>query len=465
LDLTTTHAPDPRWAPGSTLAGQLQRGTGAGYLRALEAPVTQARELLFSCITEDPRWDRQLDSRADYYASLASSVGLDSAPLATYLRQAEAQDEDAPVDLTIETLGALGQRGDGAAVNALRDYLTWGASWDNAFQTLADCGSPDALTGLGQLVCDRFPDDDELTWKTYDHEPWHSWGRPHPRIAAALDRAQAHRNTIRAQQSPDRFLGLMVSELFEHASSENWGALLHTLRKSVTSADVSLLASHLRIETPWHCKLALQGLGFLGSDEAFAFWKQFVEESVGLPQPLYGALHRMTQSAPQALARETGRAWFHDAEALRRSLAHRLLQRSATEDDTELLLGAVGPALKNGDMYRLCSLAEGLARIGASSAWPELAHAFVEAPYSYARGRIAKALIAGAPGRFGEELAPESLWDCEEVVRELASGIVNPEWPGVRVKLTTLAADPHEEEGVRKAATRHLDTFNPQPAG
>lgn len=465
LNTPTVSARNRRWAPGDTLPGRLQRGTGAGYLQALNAPRHSTRELLLQCITSDPRWDRQLDTRADYYASLAQSVELAPAPLAAYLRQAETDDQDAPVDLTIQTLGALGQRGDLTALAVLRDYLTWGASWESAFSTLIDYGSPESLAGLDQWACDRFPDDDELMWQVSDAEPWLSWAHSHPRIAAALNRLQAHRVAMQAQRSGNRFAGLPVSELFEHASRENWSALFHALRQRPALKDVDVFASHLRLETPWHCKLALHGLGVTGGEAAFSCWKQFIEENPEMPRQICGALFRMTRSAPNAPARETGRAWFNHPDELLRRLGQRLLEQSATQDDLELLLNAIVPALDSDELYRLCAITEALAHIGSSIAWEPLARAFAEAPYSYARGRIANALSTCAPDRFTEDLAPTSLWDCEEYVREIACSLVNPEAPEIREKLTALAADPHEEDDVRKAATRHLATLAPQSAG
>ena len=55
----------------------LQRGLGSGYLWALDADRSVAQALLLHCIFNDPRWDRQLDARVEYYATLALDVGLD----------------------------------------------------------------------------------------------------------------------------------------------------------------------------------------------------------------------------------------------------------------------------------------------------------------------------------------------------------------------------------------------------
>jgi HEAT repeat protein len=464
LNIPTVPTPTRRWAPGDTLPGRLQRGTGAGYLQALKAPQHSTQELLLQCITSDPRWDQQLDTRADYYASLAPQVGLASAPLAAYLRHAEEQDQDARIDLTLETLGVLGQRGDRSALAVLRDYLTWGASWDTALPSLLKTTSPEALAGLDQEICNHYPDDDEFMWLVDDAEPWLTWSRTNSRLAAALERQRTRRAEFRSQRSVDPFPGLSLSELFAQVPPPSYGALFHAVRLKVTPQEIDLLASHLRVETPMLCKMALHGLGVIGSEEAFALWKPFVEANAGLP-PFWAALSRLARTASSPRARETGLAWFTHATEHQQRLGEIILAHNATTEDLELLRSAVQPALAHGNMYRLCSIVEGLERIGSPHAWPELVLAFHEATYSYARADTARALIASNPHRFATELAPASLWDCEDQTREIACTVVNPELPETRTKLAALAADPHEDETVRKAATRHLAMTDPPTAG
>ena len=66
--------------------GKLQRGLGSGYLWALDADRAVSHALLVHCVFNDPRWDRQLDDRDDYHATLALDIGLDLAPLEGWLR-------------------------------------------------------------------------------------------------------------------------------------------------------------------------------------------------------------------------------------------------------------------------------------------------------------------------------------------------------------------------------------------
>lgn len=66
-------------APDTPL-GQLQRGRGAGWLRAIQDPA-QGRTNLLACLARDPRWDRQVESRGDYYATLALELEVTPAQI------------------------------------------------------------------------------------------------------------------------------------------------------------------------------------------------------------------------------------------------------------------------------------------------------------------------------------------------------------------------------------------------
>src|SRR5260370_16907321 len=67
----------------NTLHGQLQRGLGRGARRA--AQVRGWGELVYDCVRQDPRWDRQVESRGLYYARLIVDLELSCGPLAEHL--------------------------------------------------------------------------------------------------------------------------------------------------------------------------------------------------------------------------------------------------------------------------------------------------------------------------------------------------------------------------------------------
>ncbi len=58
-------------------------------------------------MTHDPRWDSQVETRSDYYASLIIHSGLPLAPLDVYLRALAETDPDDPDDPNALVLGTL----------------------------------------------------------------------------------------------------------------------------------------------------------------------------------------------------------------------------------------------------------------------------------------------------------------------------------------------------------------------
>lgn len=87
-----------------------------------------------------------------------------------------------------------------------------------------------------------------------------------------------------------------------------------------------------------------------------------------------------------------------------------------------------------------------------------LREAWYTTPHSPSRLTILRTLTAS---RSGGELPPwlrgmlhEALWDCESDVRMLAVRLADPADPRTAARLAELAADPVEEEFVRRAAAR-----------
>ena len=118
----------PTLADAADPLGKLQRGLGSGYLWALDADRTISHALLLHCVFNDPRWDRQLDDRDEYHATLALDLQLHTGALELWLRDT---DEELP-DTTYDVLGMLGRmavRGHADARRVLRDYVAYGRYW------------------------------------------------------------------------------------------------------------------------------------------------------------------------------------------------------------------------------------------------------------------------------------------------------------------------------------------------
>ena len=111
----------PTAAPPDTLLGMVQRGRGAGWLAAVANPV-EGRAALLACLTDDPRLDHQVESRAEFYASLAVALEVSAADVAAC---GDINDEEEW--LLAETLTALSDRGDSNAQELLAQRIpdTW----------------------------------------------------------------------------------------------------------------------------------------------------------------------------------------------------------------------------------------------------------------------------------------------------------------------------------------------------
>jgi hypothetical protein len=77
-----------RLADPDTVLGMLQRGRGAGYLRAIEMVPQKVWPMLIECVTNDPRLDKQVEyGRAGYYSGLIIETEMGITPLADHLTQ------------------------------------------------------------------------------------------------------------------------------------------------------------------------------------------------------------------------------------------------------------------------------------------------------------------------------------------------------------------------------------------
>ncbi len=436
----------------------LQRGRGAGFLQARDTPTSQVEALLWECLTHDPRWDHQLEARAEYYAQIALQSGIGMEPLARWLKENDDPDDSGSRSwLAVSTFGALAQRGDRHAVGVLRAYLEWGQHRDIALPALLEVTDPAAWTGLDAWLLATYPNDDELNdavgYELKPREPWTAWCEVHPRFAQL--RGRQAQPVIR--RSPDEavkpYLDRTVAELFRDATMSECHYMGRAVAEIATPGDLPFILSWLSPDDPVRCRLALSSLERLASPAA---WPALRDFALRYPEPrlvLRLILTRALCALPADLILEDARLWFDHGEWHLRRLGHKILSGHATRDDLDRLRGAVPESLESDDMYRLCAVLEALARVGDASALPQLEMAFVEAPYSWARRRAAEAMIAVAPKHFTHAFSFECLWDAERELRVLGCRAADRSRPEVRERLTSLASDPLEENHVRSAAS------------
>jgi hypothetical protein len=79
----------------------LRKGRGDGYRAALKA---QAVDDVIACVVEDPRWDRQVENRDDYYATLLIEIGADVQPIVDCILDSGDQADESACWLPIGVL-------------------------------------------------------------------------------------------------------------------------------------------------------------------------------------------------------------------------------------------------------------------------------------------------------------------------------------------------------------------------
>lgn len=457
-----------------TRLGQLQRGRGAGFLSALAAGEAAIADVL-TAAAFDPRWDRQIESRAGYYAALLHALGADPHPLAVRIAEIGARTEDDAWDawLPIDVLVRLAERGDAAAAGLLADAVAGGPLWRACLDAVADVGGEALLrrtiptTAIHQLVARVLAEDlagaigepdDPLT-------PWLS-EVPALRFVAGRDPASAPRTLdgpiervagrIRIPR-PAVDASMSTEELLAHtepAALRFVVALLDERRDAATTARLVRAADE---SNPRQALAALAALGRRG-------WPGFVDlaeghlraltaapPGVGRRDPMFLGYSRYLAALPPDVVLARARGWFHEAWPLG-NVGQDVLAQHATEDDLPLLHTAGAAALAAGEMYRLCSILEALTTVGSARSLELLCAAYESVPYSWARRRALEGL-ARLPGETSAQAAMhEALWDCEEQSRGLACAHVDRALPGVRSRLRALADDPFEDAGVREAA-------------
>ena len=318
-------SPPPLAGPAEPL-GKLQRGLGAGYLWALDADRSVAHALLLHCIFNDPRWDRQLDARVEYYATLALDVALRVEPLERWLRRG---DDD--LDTTHDVLGVLGRmavRGHVEARRVLREYVAYGRFWERAITLLLDDYDairsgppwPEVVAGLDAVVVKRFASEaelaDALAGADARDRPWSLWSVENPRIARALafDHGTSGgevppsgpRRTARPRRTPRRPREMTTAELLAVTEDSRWTQIAEELQSRITEDDVQrLLAAANDPELPMR-RAAILALGHQGRRELLEIAEANTSEAKR------GTLQGAIALALEAMAPEQTRALAHD---------------------------------------------------------------------------------------------------------------------------------------------------------
>ncbi len=474
----------PTLADASDPLGKLQRGLGAGYLWALDADRTVAHALLLHCVFNDPRWDRQLDDRDDYHATLALDLQLHTGALELWLRDS---DEDIP-DTTYDVLGMLGRmavRGHADARRVLRAYVAYGRYWQRALdQLIGDYDDaprsatpwPEVVGGLDAVLVERFATDDALAEALAGldprERPWTMWSVENPRIARAFaleqqgtgggaaapapapasKRRTSRERTPRARTRPRE---MSTAELLQIAEDSRWTQIADELASRSAPADVAhLLGAANDPHVPMR-RAAILALGRQGHRELLAIAEQHTKAE---RNKLQGAIALALEAMPLAQTRALAHDWLTSPDWARRRKAAGMLATWSQDEDLAPARRALERELDaglEGDVYVICSLAQSLGRSGIHGPFVELQQAYEQIPYSYGRRYIVAALAASDP-TFDGDVAVECLWDCEAETRRLAATNVDRRVRLAAQRLEELAADETQAASVRGVAAARL---------
>jgi hypothetical protein len=471
----------PPLADAADPLGKLQRGLGAGYLWALDADRAVAHALLMHCVFNDPRWDRQLDARDDYHATLALDVRLDVGALERWLRDSRADDADTAGDV-LGMLGRMAVRGHDDARRVLREYVAYGHFWPRAIDRLIgdddtlQSGTPwpEIVAGLDEVLLARFASDDELAEALAGldprERPWTMWSVENRRIARAFALEQrggaggelaapaAGRRRHPRGERPRRRRPreMSTAELLQVAEDSRWTQIADELASRDDPADVTLvLAAAADPEVPMR-RAAILALGRQGRHELLQIAEHATSE--GQRGALQGAVALALEAMPLSQTRALAHDWLASADWTRRRKAAGMLATWAEDEDLEPARRALSDELElglDGDVYVIGSLSEALGRCGVHGPFDELQRAYEAMPYSYGRRYIVAALAASDP-TFGGDVAVECLWDCEAETRRLAATHVDRRVRLAAQRLEELAADRAQAASVRAAARQRL---------
>lgn len=459
----------PNLADAADPLGKLQRGLGSGYLWALDADRAVAHALLVHCVFNDPRWDRQLDDRDDYYATLALDVELDLAPLESWLRSSPEEESDTVHDV-LAVLGRMSIRGHEEARRVLRSYVGYGAAWARALEELVggDSGPPasgppwpEVVAGLDEVLLARFASadalDEALSGIDPRERPWSLWTVERPELARALafDHVVSAPPAKRAWRPRERQVKLpemYTVELLAIQESSRWAQIADELATRTTPYDIEMLVAAANAPDLPMRRAAIVALGRQGRREVL----KIAEENTRAAErgKLQGAIALALEAMPLSQTRALAHAWLESDDWARRRKAAGMLAARAEDEDVAPARAALSRELDrglDGDVYVACSLAEALGRCPVHGPYEELSRAYEELPYSYGRRYVVAALAAADP-TFGGDVAVECLWDCEVEVRQLAVERVDRRVRLASQRLAELAADTAQAASVRRAA-------------
>jgi hypothetical protein len=455
-------------APAESLLGQLQRGRGEGYRQVLNAPKIESHSLLLECITRDPRLDSQVESRDEYYASIAVDIDLPLKPLADHLRLRDDQSQgSSSTTLAVTTLTELAKRNYKEARTILCDYIGWGQWWNWPLNDLTNISDKDLSLGIAREIERHFPSDDALdeAMQSWPTESFTQLSKFSSRIQISTAKALAKISSISRKKLSD-FSTLSPKEILDLVEKDNYRQLDKQMASIVRPNDTDMLMEHLSLDRPFSTFVALAGLAKLAPPSTFSrlmdLWAMLPEKSdPAKPENnlcrvvLRQGLSRAILALPAHVTIPLARLWFFDQDCRKHDLAEKLLQSHATQDDIPILREALRQMLADEEAEWRCFLIKAFFHLPDIGIIPELVDIFHRFRFSTGRAYAVEAIQVTSPDYFRDTLALECLWDCEQGTRALGTKIVSLESDSVLQRLRHLATDPFgSNEVLIEAKTR-----------
>ncbi len=481
----------------------LQRGRGAGYLLAVESAPERVWPLLVECIINDPRVDKQVEYRADYYSSLIIETEMDITPLGDYLKQNDGDDDQFwNIKLTIETLDSLASRHYTKALSILQDYVSYGFHWQDVIISLWMSRVENTLDDIDRIICSRLSRDEAFQedfknniledWERYRRlveknrrrmlhedenmgfglllpvcEPWKTLCQKNEQLAKAFGQfcsfTEIESPAPQKNKSIPNPAELSIGELFtlvDRSDAPIFYKIFEALEQKVTQEDEELLLNNLSAKNEDRIILALKGLAVLGTPKAFEAIKSIIEFTKEPHSRVRGHAFTAISQMPASLSLAMAREWFQKSEWYYQVAGGNILVNHATLDDIPLLVQALNdPQIIKCDDFRLGNTLEALERFEGIGHIPEIENIFLIIPHSYHRRRAAQAMASTAPDVFQAQYAYECLWDCHWDTRIGGCYNVALSHPGALARLKEIAEDPNESDRVRQAANLAIDEF------
>lgn len=440
------------YAPATTRLGQLQRGTGAGFLQALAAPVA-AREEVLQCILRDPRIDPHHESRARYYAELALQLAV---PIESMVQAASADEADlAVVDVlaemaargSLELMSLLADRTSSTELRCrmvayLRDYPAW-ATAQLPIDAIADLAA--TLRNEDELVVDVeiYPDF------------WRPFAGRIPGVAEAFATAAAEAAAERAalpDRPPDPTTlptSTLLDLLEEYASRE----IHEQLAQRTSAEDRALLAWRVEYGTSARLFAAADALGRMGDPRLLDLAEQLFAEPDDLTDPQRmlsvaarsrrAALGRYVANLPPEQTLSLAREWWARGGYFE-TVAGRVLAQYAEPHDRTWLEAVVRAQLGAGKVVSGDAV-EALRRIADHRSLPLFADVAAQTTSSFVRTLALAGLALDPLAPVAARLLQEALCDCESEARQLAQFHVTGIGLVARPPVHSLVHDPLDD--------------------